>query len=241
MKKLLPVIFVQLFITVSYSADRHILIFKPAKNLEYKIQFYPMPDEFGYSLGEKITSSMSEYNIVKLDIRENDKNTYKLKFNLKMLNKRSCCNPLTYPGYVYTMDSNVENIIKPTGEFIENRHDYISLGCIFGFNLVKFNHNKSRKDKPVIIPFYFPEKEIGIGESWMCKFEFEDKEKTYALFINYTLKSITNNIAYIDGYNLDGLHVTSTFDITKGCWIDYRMYWEKDAKEYLWKSYELIK
>ena len=241
MKRILTISFALLLTVKGYSTDTQLLIFKPNENLKYKIQIHPMPDEFGYSVAHKLTSSISKYNIVNFTIKENDNNTYKLLFNLKMLEKKSCCNPLTYPGYFYTIDSDVENIIKPTGEFIDNLNDYISLGCIFGFNIVKLDHNRSNKGKPVIIPFYFPEKEISIGESWMCKFEFEDREKTYALFINYTLKSLTNNIAYIDGYNLDGLHITTNFDIAKGCWIDYKMYYKKDTKEYLWKSFELIK
>jgi hypothetical protein len=147
-------------------------------------------------------------------------------------------NPLTYGGFFYTFDNKIENIIKPTGEFIDNQIDNTSIGCIFGFNLATINRNKSKVNKPYMIPFYFPENGVSIGTSWFNEFELSnDEDKT--LTINYSLKNIINNVAYIEGKNLQGLHIISHFDIIKGCWIDFKMFQLKDSKEYLFKSYEL--
>jgi len=238
MKKILFISFILTIATLVHSAENYSLLFKPNENLKYKIQIHPFPDEIGYSAAMKLTSSISEYNIVTMSIKENQNSTFKLLFNLKMLDKKSCCDPLTYPGYFYTIDNEIENTIKPTGEFIDNRSDSTSIGCIFGFNLAKFNRNTSKGIKPYIIPFYFPEKEISINTTWTNEFVLKNEGKE-TLFINYSLKSISDNIAYIEGSNLQGLHVTSHFDIIKGRWIDFKMFQVKDSKEYLFKSYEL--
>ncbi len=236
MNKIITVAFILLFFSKSYSADKHLLIFKPIENLKYKIQIQPAPESV---ILNKLFGAYSSNSIFKMSIKENDKNTYKVTSSLIIFNKSSCCNPLTYPGYFITTDREIENIISPTGEFIDNSNDYLSMGCIFGFNILKLN-NKEKNIKPVIIPFYFPDKEISIGESWTCKFEFDDNVNANPLFIDYTIKKVSDNIAYIDGYSLDRLHITAQFNITKGCWTNYKMFVKKDSEEYLFKSFELI-
>ncbi len=224
-------------VSQGYTSDKVTLVFKPNEVLKYKIQLQSFPEN---ALVKQLTGIYSDLSIVKISIKENDNDILKLSYTLTIFDKKSCCNPLSYPGYFYTVGSEIENRIKPSGEFIKNESDYVYSNCIFGFNLFRFKRKNVPNGNPIIIPIYFSEKEISIGESWNNIFEYDNEGKPDKILINYTLKSITSNIAYIDGYNLLGLHVTSHFDIVKGCLIDFKMYYKKDSKEYLFKSFELI-
>jgi len=236
MKKVLTLIFALSIIAIGYSTDKVLLVFKANETLKYKMQFQPFPDNV---FANQLTGIYSDFSIVKISVKESDNNTLRLSYTFTMFDRKSCCNPLSYPGYFYTIGSEIENNIKPNGEFINNESDYISSSCIFGINLFKFKRKPSQKDKPVVIPFYFSEKEIATGESWNNKFEYFNDGKPDELFINYTLKSVTSNIAYIEGYNLSGLHITLHFDVIRGCLIDLKVYYIKDSKEYLFRSFEL--
>lgn len=237
MKKILTIIFAISIISKGFTSDKVLLIFKPNETLKYKIQLQPFPEN---ALAKQLTGIYSDLSIVKISIKENNNDTLMLSYTLTVFDKKSCCNPLSYPGYFYTVGIEIENLIKPSGEFIKNESDYVTSNCILGFNLFRFKRRQSEVKKPVVFPFYFPDQEISIGESWNNIFEYVNEGKPDKILINYTLKSITSNIAYIDGYNLLGLHITSHFDIVKGCLIDFKMYFKKDSKEYLFKSFELI-
>lgn len=230
-----------LFANNGYSDDTYLLVYKPNKLLKYKASIYPIPPEYTF-LAEYLFKKISDTSILKISYAENENNNLNVKYIFHVFEKRSCCNPLSYPGFVYKINSEIENIIEPSGKFISCNKSEIKAGCIFGFNLKTWKLEEEKENKPVfIIPCYFPNDKVRIQSKWFNKYEIKDKEITDVVRIDYSIFDIDNNIASINGSIEDKILIKGDFDIINGYWVNYKIYYIKNSKEYIFKSFELIK
>lgn len=217
-----------------HASEKYLLKYKPNENLKYKEVFIPSPNMMGTIQAAMIEMS-SKYSITNISIREQDDGNLFICYNNKLYERKSCFNPLTYLGYIYQIENIREIIIRPSGYYVGFKTDDISMGCCLGFNLFRMNRNIDKsKEYPYIFLCYFLENEIPLNAVWKNTFKFTNKKKSSKVDIFYTLEDVRNDIAHITGNISEKLFIEGDFNIVKGHWIYYKIYYlENKTKKYL--------
>jgi len=239
-KRLLTTALILFSITNAYSENEYLLIFKPNKNLKYKVTLNPMPKYIDSKVQKYFLSQLSQNSLLNISYTESKDGNINVLYDLNLYKKRSCCNPLTYPAYAYTYHGIIENSITPSGHFITNTRDELKMGCVWGFNLWTIKPKQKLQGK--LIPCYFPKRRIQAQSKWTNEYEVQEDKKKAAVTIKYTLLNVINDIALIEGTINDSIiQIKGEFDITKGCWKVFKMIYLHEDKKVTFLSYKLIK
>ncbi len=217
-----------------FAETGYLLRYKPAAGLRYSVNHTIAGNGVMIKLEEQISRTF-ELNI---NVQEQEEGVLLFESEMKALKKTSCCNPFSWPGYLYNVNGVFAVRAADTGEVLENTSNHISIGCCLGFNL--YTIYQTRKNRPashMIISVIFPLEPVRKGNIWYIT--LKNDEAGPALnheCVRCFIHSVDAGVAFIEGSDSSGVRVSGHFDIEEGYWLDYRLCRMKDGREIESKS-----
>jgi|GEM_PF-2728742 len=238
-KLILTALIISITIPNAYSANEYLLTFKPNKNLKYKLTIGPIPKHVDSSFLKYLRSQLSQISLLKISYTESKNGNLNAFYDLNIWKKKSCCNPLTYPAYMYNFHGIIESSIEPSGHVLNNKKGKLKLGCVLGFNLWTIISRQKLEGK--LIPCYFPKQKVKEQSNWKNEFEFQEDKKKKTATIEYTLINIDNKTAFIEGIiDRTGITLYGEFDTEKGYWKTFKIFYLNRDKKITLRSFDLI-